>query len=122
MSKLMMVMAGMLALSLSAGCEKSSSSGGLGDLDGTWRGTTAGRPLTMNLNQDGTSLSGSYKLENPDFEESLSGTASSATAPATAVLSGGADRQFRITFNSENSMSGGFFKGSTQVGSVSATK
>ncbi len=122
MSKLMLVIAGMLAMCLAVGCESSSGSGGSGALGGTWRGTTAGRPLTMILNQNGTSLSGSYKLENPDFEENLSGTASGATAPTTAVLSGGADRQFRITFNSENSMSGGFFKGSTQVGSVSATK
>ncbi len=122
MSKLMLVMAGVLALCLSVGCESSSDSGGSGPLGGTWRGTTAGRPLTMTLNQNGTALSGSYKLENPDFEESLSGAASSATPPATAVLSGGGDRQFRITFQSENSMSGGFYKGSDQVGSVSATK
>lgn len=122
MSKFMLLMVGMMAMCLSAGCEGSGDSGGSGALDGSWRGTTAGRPLTMNLNQDGTSLSGSYKLENPDFEESLSGTASSDTPPATAVLSGGGDRQFRITFQSESAMSGGFFKGSTQVGTVNATK
>jgi hypothetical protein len=76
----------------------------------------------MNLDQNGTSLSGSYKLENPDFEESLSGTASSSTPPATATLTGGGDRRFQVTFNSANSMGGGFYKGAAQVGSVSATK
>lgn len=122
-TRLFLVVAGMLALCFSPGCEgDDGDSGGSGALNGTWRGTTAGRPLTMTLKQNGTSLSGSYKLENPDFSEGLSGTASSATPPATATLTGGGDRQFRVTFNSANSMSGGYYKGAAQVGSVSATK
>ena len=120
--KLMATMTMLLALCFAPGCESSGDSGGSGPLGGTWKGTAAGRPLTLNLKQNGTALSGSYKLENPDFSESLSGTASSETAPASATLNGGADRQFKIAFSSENSLSGGFYKGATQVGSVSASK
>lgn len=120
--KLIMVTVSALAMCMFAGCESSSSSGGSGDLGGTWTGTTAGRPLSITLDQDGTSLSGSYTLSNPTFSEGLSGTASSETAPATATLTGGADRRFELNFNSASSMSGGFFKGSTQVGTVSASK
>jgi hypothetical protein len=76
----------------------------------------------MSLKQTGDHLSGSYKLSNPDFEESLSGTASSSIPPAKATLVGGGNRQFLVTFQNLTSMKGGFFKGTTQVGSVSATK
>jgi hypothetical protein len=124
--KLFLAMAGLSVLCFAWGCESDSDSdgsdNGSGSLGGTWTGTTAGRPLTMTLAQDGTTLSGSYRLENPVFTEGLSGTASRATAPATATLVGGGDRKFIITFNSANSMSGGFYKGAAQVGSVSATK
>jgi hypothetical protein len=121
--KLIMVTVSAIAMFMFAGCESGgSSSGGSGNLGGTWTGTTAGRPLSIYLEQDGTSLSGSYTLSNPTFTEGLSGTASSATAPATATLTGGADRRFEISFDSASSMSGGFFKGSSQVGSVSASK
>ena len=108
---------------LVAGCESSSDDGGSGgDLAGTWSGNACGRGLTLNINQSGTSLSGSYSLTNPDFSESFSGTASGESAPATATLNGGGDRSFKIKFNSANSLSGGLYKGGSQVCSVSASK
>lgn len=108
---------------IGAGCESSSDDGGSGgNLAGTWTGNVCGRPLTMTISQSGTSLSGSYHLGNPDFSESLSGTASSEDAPASATLKGGGDREFRITFSSVNSLSGGFYKSGSQVCGVSASK
>lgn len=121
--KLLVVMGSALVMCMFLGCEGGGgSSGESGNLGGTWTGTTAGRSLSMTLEQNGTSLSGSYTLSNPTFSEGLSGTASSGTAPATLSLVAGADRRFELTCSSGNSMSGGFFKGSTQVGSVSASK
>lgn len=111
----------LLSLCFAPACESDDDGGG-GSLGGTWRGTAAGRPLTMTLSQNGTSLSGNYTLENPTFGEGLDGSASSAEAPASATLSGGGDRQFRITFSSANALSGGFYKGETMVGAVQATK
>jgi len=114
---------GVSILCFSCGCESDGDSGGgSGSLGGTWTGTTAGRPMTMTLQQNGTALSGSYQLSNPDFGENLTGTASGETAPATATLVGGADRRFEITFASSSSLSGAFFKGADNVGAVSATK
>ncbi len=110
-------------ISLVAGCESSSDDGGSGgDLAGTWSGNACGRALTITINQSGTSLSGTYHLSDPDFSEGFSGTASSESAPATATLNGGGDRSFRLNFNSVNSLSGGFYKGGSQVCSVSASK
>ena len=108
---------------LITGCESSSDDGGSGgDLAGTWSGNACGRTLTMTISQSGTSLSGTYHLSDPDFSEGFSGTASSESAPATATLNGGGDRSFKITFNSANSLSGGFYKSGSQVCGVSASK
>lgn len=122
----LVLLAGVLAFCVCIGCESdsdsSSGSGGGGALGGTWNGAAAGRTMTMVLNQNGTSLTGNYTFQNPTFSENISGTLSSETPPATATLVGGADRRFEVTFNSANSMSGGFYKGATQVGSVAASK
>lgn len=110
-------------LSFGVGCEDDGGGGSSsGDFAGTWTGNVGGRGLTMNLKQNGTSLSGSYRLTDPDFSENVSGSASSETAPASAVLNGGADRRMEVTFSSPFALSGGYFKGSEKVASVSARK
>jgi hypothetical protein len=126
-TKLLGLLMVLVCLCLVVGCEESSesdssSSSAAGSFGGTWTGTTAGRQLTMVITQNGTALTGSYNLTDPAFGESFSGTVSSETAPATATLIAGADRRFEINFASYNSLSGGFFKGATQVGAVAATK
>jgi hypothetical protein len=113
---------------LQSGCENSSdnSGGGGGDATGTYAGTfhgnVCGRGLTMTLNQNGLTLSGTYALTDPDFAEGLSGTVSSANPPATAVLHGGGDRRFEITFSSHQSFGGGFYKGATRVCDANGTR
>ncbi len=91
---------------------------------GTWSGTicNGSRGLTVSLSQSGNSLSGNYTLTNPGFSEGLNGSVANLAPPSTAVLTGGVDRSFRITFNSFNSFSGGFYKGATQVCNATATK
>lgn len=125
LKKTFSLMAILMCILLLQGCEgdsDSEDSSSSGSYAGTWRGNVCGRGLTMILNQSGTSLSGSYALTNPDFGENLSGAVSSLTTPASAILYGGGDRRFEITFNSHNSFSGGFYKGSTMVCSATATK
>ena len=113
------------------GCNESSdgSSGGstptgpvMGTYGGTWTGRVCGRGLTMNIVQNGLALSGDYTFTNPDFGEGMSGSVNSETPPAAAVLNGGGDRRFEISFDSYNSLSGGFFKGTNRVCNVTATK
>lgn len=114
-----------VSLCLFAGCESSSSSKGDGDSGsyaGVWTGTVCGRSLTMNISQNGTALHGSYTLSDPVFTENMSGTVSSESPSASASLKGGADRHFEITFKSYTSLSGGYFKGDTQICPVSARK
>jgi hypothetical protein len=120
-------------LGLTFGCNSSGSDndgdGGAnpvgpspGSYAGTWSGNVCGRGLTMNILQNGMALSGDYTFTNPDFGEAMSGTVTSETPPASAVLNAGGDRRFEITFDSYNSLSGGFFKGSDRVCEVNATK
>ena len=113
------------------GCNESSSgdSGGgtptspiLDSYAGTWTGRVCGRGLTMNIFQNGMTLSGDYSFTNPDFGEGVSGSVNSETPPTAAVLSGGDDRRFELSFDSYNSLSGGFFKGTDRVCDVTATK
>jgi hypothetical protein len=121
----------MACLSLAVGCNSSGSSenaGGSpvgpspGTYAGTWTGSVCGRGLTMNIVQNGLTLTGDYAFTDPDFGESMSGSVDSETPPASATLNGGGDRRFEINFGSYNSLSGGFFKGSDRVCEVSATK
>jgi hypothetical protein len=119
------LLAVLVCLCLVVGCEDDDDGGGSSSADsfaGTWTGTTAGRQLTMVIIQNGTALTGSYTLTDPDFGENFTGSVSSETPPATATLIAGADRRFEITFGSYNALTGGFFKGATQVGAVAATK
>jgi len=121
---------GMVALILGVafftGCDSDGGSGGgsgeVGNYAGTWTGNVCGRGLTLVVNQDGTSLSGTYTLTDPAFSEAYSGTVAAGGPPASADLMAGADRMFAITFNSESSLSGGFFKGGEKVCDVNATK
>jgi len=115
------------SLCLFAGCEGSSSSkddggGDSGSYAGVWTGSVCGRSLTMNIIQNGTSLHGSYTLSDPVFTENMRGTVSREKPSASASLKGGADRHFEITFKSYTSLSGGYFKGDTQICPVKATK
>ena len=115
----------LVGLCLAIGCESDdddSSSGSSTSYAGTWHGSACGRGLTMIISQNGTTLSGSYALTNPDFSENISGSVSSENPPASATLIGGADRSFRITFNSYNSLGGGYYKVTGKVCDVSATK
>lgn len=93
-----------------------------GTYAGTWTGNVCARGLTMNIAQNGTTLSGSYALTDPAFSEGLSGSVSSTSPPASAVLNGGGDRRFEITFSSYTSFSGGYYKGNDRVCDARATK
>jgi hypothetical protein len=126
-----LLLAALVYLGLAFGCKSSGSGGGgsanpvgpsPGSYAGTWSGNVCGRGLTMNIVQNGLALSGDYTFTNPDFGEGMSGSVTSETPPASAVLNAGGDRRFEITFNSYNSLSGGFFKGTNRVCEVNATK
>ena len=113
------LLAAVLALGLSVGCgggdgEDNGDGTDTGSYAGTWTGQVCGRTLVLNLVQSGTSFTGSYTLsgvgDNPTFGEPIvSGTVSSLTPPATAVLNGLDTRQFNITFTSYNAFNGTFF-------------
>jgi hypothetical protein len=107
---------------LSAGCDLfGGSSSSDKSFAGNWAGMACGRTLTMNIEQNDTSLSGTYRLNNPDFEETFTGVISSETAPATATLTAGAGRRFEITFQDYTRFEGTFFNPGP-VCSVSAVK
>jgi len=113
---------------LAAGCTTKESAGSgvitgpAGTYAGIWTGRVCGRGLTLTLDQSGLSLSGSYTLSDPVFGENVNGSVSGLTPPATATLFAGVNNRMEITFNSYNSLSGGFYKGSTYTCDVSATK
>lgn len=125
------VLAAGLAMGLTFGCGGGGSDdddvGTGGVYAGTWTGHVGGRGLTMVMNQDGKTLSGTYTFADPVFTGTFSGQVSSATPPATAHLicgSGHEDWWFDFTFSSANRLSGGFFKpenGGVGVG-IDATK
>ena len=113
------LLAAVAAMGLAVGCEDdddddSSGGGGgttSGSYAGTWVGHVGGRGLTMVMNQNGTSLSGTYTFSDPTFSGAFAGSVSSATPPATARLDCvGRDWWFDINFASYNSLSGGFYK------------
>ena len=116
------LLAAVAAMGLAVGCEDSSddddNGGGgggtpAGSYAGTWTGHVGGRGLTMVINQNGTSLSGTYTFSDPTFNGTFSGTVTSTTPPATAHLvcgSGHEDWWFDLTFASYNQLSGGFYK------------
>ena len=119
------LLAATLCIGLGSGCSDDDDSGPSGSSDsyaGTWKGNVCGRSLTMNMSQNGTSLSGNYHLSDPVFSENFSGTVSSETPPASATLNGGGDRSFKINFESHNSFHGGFYKGGSKVCDTGATK
>ena len=120
----MSVVAGVVCLCLTFGCEGDSKDGGGsgGVFAGTWSGKVCGRNLTMVINQAGKSVSGSYTLSDPTFSESFNGTLDSDVPQAGAVLSGGGDRSFKINFASDKAFSGGYYKGAAKVCDVSAVK
>ena len=116
------LLAAVAAMGLAVGCEDSSddddNGGGgggtpAGSYAGTWTGHVGGRGLTMVINQNGTSLSGTYTFSDPTFNGTFSGTVTSTTPPATAHLpcgSGHEDWWSDVTFASYNQLSGGFYK------------
>ena len=121
-AKWLVLMAAVAAMGISIGCESSDDDDDGGDggggtvtgsYAGTWTGNVCGRGLTMVINQSGTSLSGTYTFTDPTFNGTFSGTATSATPPATAHLvcgSGHEDWWFDLSFASYNQMTGGFYK------------
>ncbi len=125
------LLAAVMALGLTVGCESDSDDddggggGATGSYAGTWTGSSCGRAMTMVLSQSGTTLSGTYTFSDPTFTGTCSGTVSSATPPATARLNcSGHDWWFDLSFGSYNQMSGGFYKAEAggKVCDVSATK
>ena len=122
MSKLkwLALVAATMALGLAGGCESDDDDDGdggggttSGSYAGTWTGWVCGRGLTMVINQSGTTLTGTYTFTDPTFNGTFSGTATSATPPATAHLvcgSGHEDWWFDLTFASYNQLTGGFYK------------
>lgn len=111
------LLAAVAAMGLAVGCEDdddddSSGGGGTtsGSYAGTWVGHVGGRGLTMVMNQNGTSLSGTYTFSDPTFSGAFAGSVS-GDPPATARLDCvGRDWWFDITFASYNRLSGGFYK------------
>lgn len=93
-----------------------------GSYAGTWTGNVCGRALTMSIAQNGGSLSGSYTLSDPTFSETFVGSVSITSSPAPAVLNGGGDRRFEVTFFNYTNFSGGYYKGSQKVCDTSAAK
>jgi len=87
---------------------------------GEWAGLVCGRNLKMTINQDGNNLSGTYSLDNPDFQETFQGTVDGSPS-AAAVLTARGGRKFEITFSSYNRFEGTFFNPGP-VCSVSAAK
>lgn len=128
------LMAAVVAIGLSSGCgsdddDNDGDGGGTttGSYAGTWTGNVGGRGLTMVMSQNGTTLSGTYTFTDPTFSGTFSGSATSATPPATAHLAcGGAhpDWWFDLAFKSYNQFSGGFYKpeNNGQAVGVNATK
>ena len=119
--KWLALVAAVAAMGLMVGCEDDddddAAGGGGGNVAGsyagTWTGHVGGRGLTMVINQNGTSLSGTYTFSDPTFNGTFSGTVTSTTPPATAHLpcgSGHEDWWFDVTFASYNQLSGGFYK------------
>ena len=126
--KWLAVMAVAAALGMAFGCDSGNDedSGPAGTYGGTWTGKVCGRDLTLNLTQNGTSLTGDYTLsgvgDNEDFHEPIgSGTVSSLEPPAAATLTGFGGRKFEITFSSYNAL-GGTFYNPGPVCNVTATK
>ena len=138
-AKWMAVLVAGLAMGLSAGCgtddETTSTSGGgggggggdsstMGSYAGTWTGNVCGRGLTINVTQNGSTLTGSYTFTGPTFNDTFSGSVDVGPPPATAMLrsTGGHDFWFEVTFTSYNSLVGGFYKSGVRVCDVNATK
>ena len=116
-TKWLVLLAAVAALGLTVGCEDDDDDNGGGGTTsgssyaGTWTGHVGGRGLTMVVNQNGTSLSGSYTFTDPTFSGTFAGSVSSATPPATARLDCvGRDWWFDVAFASYNQLSGGFYK------------
>ena len=103
---------------LSAGCsnDDDDEGGPSGSYAGTWTGNVAGRGLTMVLTQNGQALNGSYTLTDPVYTETLTGTVSDLTPPATGVLTSPGGRQFTITFSSYSAFTGTFLNGGNVLG------
>ncbi len=97
-----------LALVVTVGCDLGGSSSAK-DYAGSWTGKVCGRDLDLRINQDGTTLTGTYTLSDPTFSEQFAGTVSSNDPPATATLVAGGGRKFEITFHTRNRLSGTFF-------------
>jgi len=79
----------------------------------------------MSMNQNGTTLSGSYTFSNPTFSGTYSGTVTSETPPATAhLVCSGHDWWFDLSFSSYNQFTGGFYKAEKggKVCDMNATK
>ena len=130
-AKWLALVAAVAAMGLMVGCEDDddddAGGGGTptGSYAGVWSGHVCGRGLTMVVNQNGSTLSGTYTLTDPTFVDTFSGTVS-GDPPATARLNstGGHNWWFELSFGSYNQMSGGFYKAEAggKVCDVSAAK
>jgi len=128
--KWMAVAAVVLALGLTVGCNDSdddSSSGGggssSGSYGGVYTGQACGRPMTVSVSQNGTTLSGSYTLQNPTFTDSFSGTLSTTEGGATVRMNSvGRNWWMDLSFSGYDSFVGSFYKEGSQVCSVSGNK
>jgi len=124
------VAAVVLSVGLTMGCGSSddggsSSSGGTtsGSYGGVYTGQACGRPMTMNLSQNGTALSGSYTLSNPTFTDTFAGTLSTTEGSATVRMnSTGRNWWMDLSFSGYNSFVGGFYKEGSKVCDVSGNK
>ena len=128
--KWLALVAAVAAMGLMVGCEDDDDDDGgggnaTGSYAGVWSGRVCGRGLTMVVNQNGSTLSGTYTLTDPTFVDTFSGTVS-GDPPATARLNstGGHNWWFELSFGSYSQMSGGFYKAEAggKVCDVSATK
>lgn len=126
--KIMALLSIAVCLCAAIGCNEDNDGGGnavttgSGTYAGTWTGNVCGRGLTMIINQQDLFLSGSYTLTDPVFGEAMSGNVSSASPPATATLNAGSDRRLELSFSSYTALTGGFYKGTTRVCDISASR
>jgi len=117
-----------LTLGFAMGCSDDDdndggSGSGKGSYAGVYVGQACGRPMTMSLSQNGTSLSGSYTLQNPTFTDAFAGTLSTTEGSATVRMNSvGRNWWMDLSFSGYNSFVGSFYKEGAQVCNVSGNK
>ncbi|WFB37779.1 hypothetical protein P3T73_08405 [Kiritimatiellota bacterium B12222] len=112
---------------LGTGCDSGGGDSNGGDSNGgevqsyagEWDAIVCARELTMDISQEGSTLTLSYVLPDYDITDVFTGT---VDGNGVADLMGDQDRLLAITFNSTSSFSGGFFHDGAKVCDISGSK